>query len=495
MAERLFRDSVIPTRDRSISDAKYKATDKGQVSDRKYRESEAGQTAKATGRKNYRAKRTVERQADYLSRPFVAWDGEGINEPDGSHTYVLIANSRGSSLSERNGLGTSQVFDLFLSCRDDKAIHVIYGGNYDWNMILKDLDRDSLESLYANGVVWWRRYKIEWRPGKSFAVSKHGERFLMYDVIPFFQRSFVSACDEYLGTEWPFRDEIIREKANRGTFDYARIGDIEEYNRAELDTLVSLCNELRIRLHKVDIRVSRWDGPGAIASALYKKYQVKPTISPTPEPVAIAARNGYAGGRFEIIRKGHSGEPAYQYDIRSAYPSAMRNLPCLTHGEWTHRIHPNDIGDFGIYRISVTGPQVTPTRPQPFWHRNKDGTVYFSDSPSNWYWTPEARIANTMGNNAMVHEGWEYVARCECDPFSFVERLYNKRAALKKAGDGAHVGLKLGLNLQPLRKARPANRMGCRSAIAYPSVSLSRMGGVHHVSLSGASLPSCHART
>jgi len=46
----------------------------------------------------------------------------------------------------------------------------------------------------------------------------------------------------------------------------------------------------------------------------------------------------------------------------------------------------------------------------------------------------------------ILHEGWELVGQCECSPFWFVEGLYNKRAALKKAGDGAHVGLKLGLN-------------------------------------------------
>jgi hypothetical protein len=71
--------------------------------------------------------------------------------------------------------------------------------------------------------------------------------------------------------------------------------------------------------------------------------------------------------------------------------------------------------------------------------------VYFSDSPHGWYWSPEAIIGSELPN-ATIHEGWEYHTTCECDPFGFVEGLYNKRAALKKAGDGAHVGLKLGLN-------------------------------------------------
>lgn len=381
----------------------------------------------------------------YMERQFVAWDGEGINEADRSHTYVLLANSLGTSLTNRNGLSTCQVFDLFLSYSGDKCIHVIYGGNYDFNMIVRDLDKDSLYALYVTGRVWWNGYGIEWRGGKSFSVRKNGQRFLIYDVLPFFQRSFVSACDEYLGKDWPYRDEIIAGKAQRGDFDYDDITSIGEYNAAELDTLVRLCVELRDRLHKVAIRVNRWDGPGAIASALYKRYGVKSSMCETPTAVNDKARFGYAGGRFEIIRKGHSDDKTYQYDIRSAYPSAMRYLPCLTHGSWRHVIRPTSIVPFGIYRIEVAGTQVHPTRPQPLWSRNAKGNVYFKDNPHGWYWSPEAQIGTELPN-ATVHEGWEYETRCGCDPFGFVEPLYMKRAALKKAGDGAHVGLKLGLN-------------------------------------------------
>ncbi len=63
--------------------SRYNASDKGRVrtdarrSNRPYRASDA-----------------------YLTRPFVAWDGEGLNEPDGSHTYFLETTS-GVSVSPR----------------------------------------------------------------------------------------------------------------------------------------------------------------------------------------------------------------------------------------------------------------------------------------------------------------------------------------------------------------------------------------------------------
>lgn len=387
----------------------------------------------------------------YLSKPFVSWDGEGGNEPDGSHTYFLLANSDNRSISERSGLGTLSVFDFFLNGRSG-VTNIIYGGNYDINMILRDMPLANLREIYEEGKTRWLGYWIEWRAGKSFRIIKGEQSFTLFDVLPFFQCSFVKACDEYLGPTWAYRDAIVREKARRGNFEWSEIDSIGTYNRAELENLVRLANELRKRLFKVDIRVSRWDGPGAIAASLYKKYQVKSHIGAPPEPVILAGRHAYAGGRFEIIRKGHSLSGAYQYDIRSAYPSAIRNLPCCNpeHGRWEHRQWTGgiirDIKPFGIYRIEVVNPYPTSiTQPQPLWMRNKDGTVYFSEFAHGWYWSPEAELMTELGG-VNIYEAWEWIKDCACDPFHFVEPLYNKRAALKKAGDGAHVGLKLGLN-------------------------------------------------
>lgn len=410
------------------------------VKHNRYNKSERGRERYSKGNEHARERRLEE----YLSRPFVAWDGEGINEPDGSHTYVLLANSLGKSIESRVGLGTKAVFEFMLSTPKG-VTNVIYGGGYDINMILRDVDVDTLKKIYEDGSAWWEGYWIEWRGTKSLRVKRDKLTFTLFDVLPFFQCPFVKACDEYLGTDWEHRDEIIRQKAARGSFDYAEIRGISEYNRAELSTLVRLCDELRSRLYKVDIRVSRWDGPGAIAASLYQRHQTKSHKGEIPIDVSARGRYAYAGGRFEIIRKGHSTRGAYQYDIRSAYPAAIRKLPCLAHGEWSYVLAPQRVADFGVYHIEISkAPTMNQTQPQPLWRRNVDGTVYFSRYPIGEYWTPEAQLALDLG--IPIADGWEYHTSCECAPFAFVEPMYNKRAALKKAGDGAHVGLKLGLN-------------------------------------------------
>lgn len=409
--------------------ARYNSTDKGKARKRGYRDGE------------------------YLAKEFVAWDGEGGNESDGSHTYFLLANSDGASISHRNGLFTISVFESLLSARKG-VIHIGYGLSYDINMWLRDLSKESLTELYTVGKTRWAGYYLEWRGGKSFTVKRGNRSCLIYDVLPFFQCSFIMACDEYLGETHPLwsrvRPQVVKEKARRGSFDWSELDGITEYNNSELRLLVALANELRERLYRVGIKVSRWDGPGAIASALYKKYETKSYQDTTPDDVARAARFAYAGGRFEIIRKGHSLDGAFQYDIRSAYPSAARYLPCLAHGRWKYRSISQgiirEIKPFGVYRIEVINPPTdSVTQPQPLWMRNKNGTVYFNEYSHGWYWSPEAQVAVELGG-CQIHEAWEFERECDHEPFHFVEPLYNKRAALKKARDGAHVGLKLGLN-------------------------------------------------
>ncbi len=424
-----FTPVAIPKADPTVKHKRYDHSDKGR--------------ARADRRNEGKAERRLQA---YLDRRFVAWDGEGVNEPDGSHTYVLLANVDGDSLIRREGISTLDAFDMFYRA-DPAAVHVGFGLSYDINMILRDVPLDNLKQIYEDGSTFWGRYWIEWRGGKSLRIKRQGadKAFTLYDVLPFFQTSFVNACDEYLGKDWPHREQIIREKRNRSAFTFARVDKIATYNESELTTLVRLCNELKTRLYKVDIKVNRWDGPGAIATALYSRHRTKDSLGTVPSEVGEYGRYAYAGGRFEIIRKGHSTTGAYQYDIRSAYPSAIRYLPCLAHGKWKHVVKPSRVAAFGVYRISVENMVMESiTQPQPLWKRNPDGTVYFSTNPEGCYWSPEAQVALDLG--IPILDGWEYTTKCECQPFAFVEPMYNKRAALKKAGDGAHVGLKLGLN-------------------------------------------------
>lgn len=396
-------------------------------------------------------------QTRYLSRPFVAWDGEGVTTDDGRHLYVTLANSRGDRITDPDGLPTFTIFDFLLShtYADERSIHVVYGGGYDANCWLADLDKSDLDGIYDHESWKVGRYRIRWRRGKWFRVSAGNQSVLIYDVMPFFQVPFTTACRSYLGEDYPQRDRIERNKRLRSSFTMADLVEIQTYNDAELSNLVSLCNELRERLDKVGLRLSRWDGPGAVAASLMKRERVKDALNQRlPDRVSEASRYAYAGGRFEVIRCGFVRDPAYQYDVNSAYPAAFRHVPNLAYGRWAAQTNPDIQGlgsSFALCYLRFRTSTANSARPCPLFRRHANGAISYPLNTEGWYWSIEAEAAlewtRRYGGNIECLEALVYIPDNPHDrPFGFIDDLYRQRALLKKRGDGAHVGLKLGLN-------------------------------------------------
>ena len=388
----------------------------------------------------------------YLARPFVAWDGEGVNNSDGSHAYVLLANSLGDRLVSPppSGISTHDALTFLLDGAEKAprdAIHVIYGGSYDINMMLGDLTAPELWALRKFRTVKLRGFRLQWRAGKSLTVKQDGRSIILYDVVSFFQTSFVNACDQYLGSDWLDRDIIIREKAKRGTFVFKELREIQSYNDSELTNLLALMEELRARLYRAGIRIPRWDGPGAVATSLLRTYGVKAHMASVPESVGSAARFAYAGGRFELVKFGHTNQRAYQYDVNSAYPTALVKVPCLAHGAWLdgNTVNPDD-HPFSLYHIEWDYRETDQRIPKPFFIRYRQGTVAYPAQGSGWYWQPEIMAARDTGWSFTVLESYSFVPTCKHEPFGWIPGLYQRRRALKEAGDGAHIGIKLGLN-------------------------------------------------
>ena len=428
---------------------------------RRYRRSEKGKQAQWRADYIGQTARNEKERDKRDQRPFIAWDGEGYNH-GGRHVFALWASSTGDRIQtiDPRGLSTVRCLDLLLRVHhaNPGSIHVIYGGSYDVNMILRDLDEDQLRKLRDLRSVELTlegtdgepvSYRFRWRPGKSFTVKRGDEPgVILYDVVSFFQCSFVKACDEYLGKEWFDRDRIMEFKDYRAKFTVDMLPDLVQYNDAELVNLVLLMNELRSRLFNAGLRITRWDGPGAVAGALMQRERIKDCFGTIPDEVAQASRFAYFGGRFEIIKHGVVDGPAFEYDLRSAYPAALRTVPSLKHGHWAH-VRTYEPRRFGLWHVVWTDPEDGHTRPQPLPWRSETGGVYFPWSGEGWYWGPEvdALVDTVPMERFHILEGWLFVPDPDAPrPFEFVDGLYLKRAALKRAGDGAHVGIKLGLN-------------------------------------------------
>jgi len=414
---------------------------------------------KAAKREYQHSRSKWQTDAKYLARNIVAIDGEGVTIDNGTHLYTLLAASGAGDIRDDKGLGTEQILTYLWTMLEPADLNVIYGGSYDFNMWLRDgilnWSPDPEETLhelyrgnYMRGGVQIGSFKVKWMPGKEFSITKGKRTVVINDVISFFQTSFINACDQYLG-EYEGRDELVRQKARRGDFVTEEAEDVAHYNQLELRLLVELVTELRARLNKVGLRPRRWNSPGAIAAALFAREGVKAHLGVVPDKPAKAARFAYAGGRFEPLKYGAVKTRVYEYDINSAYPTALTKLPSLENAKWTH--HNGDIGyhEFALYKVEYHG--TNSAIPGPLFCRASNGSVSYPLNVTGWYWTPEIEALRKYceqvpGATFKVLEAWSCKPATFDKPFAFVNKLYAERQNLKAAGDGAQLACKLALN-------------------------------------------------
>lgn len=413
---------------------------------------------------------------------FVAWDGEGYTDERGQHHYTMImAAWQGAAgweyrwLRNKGGgrLGTLQILrfiERVLADLPQRAIHIGFALTYDITHILRDLPWVEVKyALHNSRKVRgeWLGYRFKVRQRKQMMVwmpdYKRGDwrRFFnLWDVFGFFQTSLVASIERWLGADYPDLSRIKEGKARRGeNYDEGLI----EYTQAELRALILMMVKLNEAFLHSEIRLARWDGPGAAATAAFKRYMPKDWFIRARQPFADnaelyeAVRGGYFGGRIELIRYGVHRGALYNYDLNSAYPAALVEIPDITAGEWRRGPGMLAAHPMTIYRVrwDFTGRTIC-----PFPLRDRWGNVSFPERGEGWYWHPEVLAAitaierdegksprkdNYAGCSVVLLERWGIAAMGQ--PFSWVRDLYQQRLAAIATGEkGLQMAIKLVIN-------------------------------------------------
>lgn len=462
-----------------------------------------------------------------MRKPFVMWDGEGYTDDKGQHHYWLLANSCGGKIMAPAGRSIERYniarFLLDEHARIGPASHIGFALGYDFTCILRGNRLTSAEvgALVENQLMRADGYVWRLRMGKQLEIwlNSIGARnefrlngkINLQDVWGFFQRSFVNALDEYFGPGWKYRDTVIEMKQERGNFDREHDEDVIRYNDMELELGVELMEELRERLYNAGLPITRWYGPGALANGLMKNWRIGKTLVRYDKEaplMSIDSQKAYAGGRFELFKPGHVGGPVYQYDINSAYPYAIAQLPNLAAGSWEYIEKPEltDLTEFSMVKLELDSavgsyalsngvpptciPDIYPESiPFPLWHRDSHGRIaypgqgirgvyhapevfamvdYVKSLPKfyefdlklhgAWVFRPENPLYYyTLNKSREWQNGsfwtdfakWDKISsvdKWDILPFWQVSDLYDRRQKLKRIGNGAHIGIKLALN-------------------------------------------------
>lgn len=373
------------------------------------------------------------------------WDSEAADFPDGSHRLILIGDGV-NNLRDETGINGWQALRFLHEHAEPGRQQVIFAGSYDVTMMLKDTPRDVQEALLDTKNAVYDGLALMMIPRKFLTIKSRGlgnRRTKLQDVFSFFGTSFVGACKEWIGDSETLKT-IARMKDQRSEFTPEQLPEIERYMNHELDLLVELMDSLRERLRFAGINPRSWHGPGAVANSLLSRQKVAAHMSVTRTGHSVGAR-AYFGGRFEPFRIGTHHGAVYGYDIRSAYPHALRELPSLGKDpNWVRSRNPAVYG-FHVVRYANQGRQAHPVP-----YRSRDGSVCWPNNALTCIWDTEYRVLEKLFPGTFEHvEAWtlrDWAWRKRARPFAFVEHLYEERNRLKKQGHPAQLAYKLALN-------------------------------------------------
>ena len=428
---------------------------------------------KDCGRSNSHHARTGRRENHILT--FTSVDGEGVTRPDGTHVYDMLSVGS-TTLTNPDGshLHWHQIFAFLWECFQENP-HDTYAGfflGYDFTQWFRTLPEDRAAMLLsaagralrrrrapgtehlgpfpvrADGwefdILGTKRFKLRREP---LAGEKQVPWMYINDTGPFFQQSFLAVIDprgwdEPICSQAEF-DLVVAGKADRGT-----VLDIQgqldsraataRYNTLENDILTRVLARLNTGFVHAGVQLGKrqWYGPGQAAQTWLNRIEA-PTAElvqdTVPRWALEAARDSYFGGWFEIFAHGHVPGVSHEYDINSAYPYVIAQLPCLEHGEWQRGRGAGHItAPWALVRAAVRGNH---PRVGAMLHREKDGRVLRPAQTSGWYWQHELRAAMDAGliHTCEIRETIGYYP-CDCPPplKAEMEWLYQERLKVGK---------------------------------------------------------------
>lgn len=293
--------------------------------------------------------------------------------------------------------------------------------------------------------------------GKRAKVKKKTK---IWDCFRFFGCAFVEAIKDW-GVASPAQLERIQHmKDKRGAFADESPADVKAYCKEECFLLAVMMRKLITAHEEAGIPLTSYYGAGSTAGALLKKNLVGefkgPPLEHMPKDLAAAISCAFFGGRFENSQIGKITVPVQSYDISSAYPYALADLPCLKCGTWTliQGNTPRDVArmkkatlalcKFRVGKLSAAERRELAWGPLPC--RDAKGSICYGTNFTGWAWRPEVLAALRGWPDLVTLEGetWIYETVCDHKPFAFLPEVYRQRVQWGKEGAGKV--LKLGAN-------------------------------------------------
>lgn len=413
---------------------------------------------------------------------FIGIDGEGAGfEKD--HRYVLLGCGE-QYIENIDGISWKQAFEFLYGVFQEhpSAAFVGFFLSYDFTQILKSLPEERARMLLTEKGINARKRKRSGGNTKPFPVRYDGWEFDMLPGRRLQIRPQSCDCDERRGRkcthskfQWmyicdsgPFWQTSLLNAINPRNWKFPIVSDQEyaqleegkaqrsmtlaeyienrerviKYNQLENNVLVRIMNELRQGFTAIGVNLSKdkWFGPGQAAAAWFQKNGV-PRRNVIEERIPAqfleSARKSYFGGWFEIFAHGIVPGNSHEYDINSAYPYIIANLPCLLHGRYSYgsgRPISVESGKRQCYTLVYARVYGNDENVGALLNRSKEGRIRRPKVTEGWYWQSEVIAAQKAGLVEKVeYKEWARYEPCDCpNPIRGFRDLYQHRLRVGK---------------------------------------------------------------
>ena len=367
-------------------------------------------------------------------------------ETDENGNITVLADSDGNYL-ELDDITPEKVIKFLFSKRYQGSWNFFYNVTFDAEVILKifgdllyDYKKTRILSFHYDG------YTIEYIPQKKIAIRKGHHSSVFFDIAQYYHESLDNA---YLHNIGKLPDWYVDAKSNRThytRFYYKRFPyKVRKYCIQDCIYTKELANHwIKVFFEAFDFYPQRFISSGYLAEKVLINNKIQiPLFREIPFEINEFAWRCYYGARFEILKRGFIGN-AHLYDINSAYPYSLSNIPDITKGKWKKSKSLLNNAHLGFFKIKCDIPDCKYIPPFPFRTNNK---LIFPSGQFITYCTLAELKAYNEPNHYKILESFQYLDNNPVYPYKeFIESIYNKRLQFKNENNPLQLPLKIILN-------------------------------------------------
>lgn len=375
-------------------------------------------------------------------RPVYALD----TETDENGNITILADSDGNYLELEQITPENLIKSLF-SKRYQGSWNFFYNVTFDAEVILKQFG-DMLYDYKRTRVLRFQYgdYTIEYIPQKKIAIRKGHHSAVFFDIAQYYHESLSNAYQNNIGKlpEWYTN---VKKQRNHFTRKYSEKypAKIRRYCIQDCIYTKQLAEHwIKVFYDAFDFYPQRFISSGYLAEKVLINNKIQiPLFEEIPIKVNEFAWRSYFGARFEILKRGYIGT-AHLYDINSAYPYVLANIPDITKGKWRKSKKILDNAHLGFFKIECNILDCKYIPPFPF---RTNGMLIFPSGKFVTYCTLAELKACNNPKYYKILESFQYLDDNPIYPYKdFIESIYQKRLEFKETGNPLQLPLKIILN-------------------------------------------------